>query len=123
MLLSAGVLAFVVGLVHSALGEVLVFRRLRKGSIIPTHGKPLLLERNVRILWATWHIASIFGWGVGAILVYLSQAEFEPISTNYIVQAIAYSMFLSGLLVFIATKARHPGWAGLMGVAVLCWLA
>ncbi len=123
VLFSAGILSFFVGVIHSALGELLVFRRLRKGTIIPTMGKPLLLERNVRILWATWHIATVFGSGIGAILLYLSQAESAPIATTFVVQAIAYSMFASSMLVFIATKARHPGWAGLLGVAVLCWLA
>ena len=123
VLFAAGILSFFVGVVHSVLGEVLIFRRLRKGTIVPTVGKSLLLERNVRILWATWHIATVFGWGVGCILLYLSQIEENPASTNFVVQAIACSMFVSGLLVLIATKARHPGWAGLMGVAVLCWLA
>lgn len=119
----AGILAFVVGLVHSVLGEVLIFRHLRNGNIIPTQGKPLLPERSIRILWATWHIASIFGWGIGVILLYLSQTELEPVLKNQVVQAVAYSMFFSGLLVFVATKAKHPGWVGLMGVAILCWLA
>ena len=63
--LIAGILAFLVAIIHSALGEHLVFRRMRNGTIIPTNGGTLLKERHVRILWASWHIVSIFGVALG----------------------------------------------------------
>ncbi len=31
-------------------------------------------------------------------------------------------MLAASGLVLIGTKGRHPGWAGLLGVAVLVWL-
>ncbi len=120
VLLAAGVLSIFVGFVHSILGEFLIFRRLRDGGIIPTMANPPLLEKHVRILWATWHIASIFGWAVGSLLLRLSFTG--QVEEQIVIHVIAVSMFSSGLLVLIATKARHPGWLGLMGVAVLCWL-
>jgi hypothetical protein len=123
MLTAAGILAIVVGVIHSILGEVLIFRRLRKGTFVPTISKPLLLEKHIRILWATWHIATIFGWGMGAILLLLSQTELDPGVSAFVVQNIAVAMFSSGVLVLVATKAKHPGWIGLMGVGVLCWMA
>jgi hypothetical protein len=30
-------------------------------------------------------------------------------------------MLLGSAFVFVGTRARHPGWAGLLGVAVLIW--
>lgn len=121
ILFSAGVLSIIVGLIHAVLGEILIFRQLREKSIIPTMPANPLRQRNIRILWATWHIASIFGWGIGAVLINLAHAEVEY--STFTIHAIALSMFLSGLLVLIATKARHPGWVGLFGVAVLCWFS
>ena len=56
MLIAAAVLAISVGVIHSVLGELLIFNQMREGSFVPKIGKPLLRERNVRILWATWHL-------------------------------------------------------------------
>jgi len=118
--MSAGLLSILVGLVHSVLGEFLVFKTLREGSLVPTSPAPPLRQRNIRILWATWHLASIFGFAVGAILIHLAMQAQTPF---FIIQSIAVSMFVSSVLVFYATKAKHPGWVGLLAVAVLCWLA
>ena len=120
--LLAGILAIIVGLIHSVLGEVLIFKKLRNGSLIPTKGKPLLRERNVRILWASWHIGTIFGWALGAILLELSFSANSLPANSFLVGFIANSMLASSLLVLIATKAKHPGWVGLLGVAALCWM-
>ncbi|MEM8488050.1 MAG: hypothetical protein AAF564_21045 [Bacteroidota bacterium] len=123
-LLAAAIAAAIVGLVHSVLGEVLIFSRMRSDrQIIPTVGKPLLHERHVRILWATWHIASIFGWALAAVLFSLAQPASEMLLQEVVVHAIAGGMFASGLLVLIATKGKHPGWLGLLVVAALCWLS
>ena len=61
LLLAAAGLALV-GLVHSVLGEVLVFRTLRTHGLVPTAGYPVLRERQVRILWASWHLVTVLGW-------------------------------------------------------------
>ena len=110
LLFSAGILTLTVGLIHSVLGEILIFKHLLNRTVIPTIGKPLLRERNIRILWASWHIVTIFGLALGGILVYLSYSTME-INTNndFIVNLIAYSMLASSALVLIATKAKHPG--------------
>lgn len=121
-LVAAGVLAFVVGLVHSVLGERLVFRRLRKEGFIPTHGGTLLGERHVRILWASWHVLTVVGWGMASILFRLASPQPSVGGTWFVEDAIAVSMLCSAVLVFVGTKARHPGWAGLLCVAVLVWL-
>jgi hypothetical protein len=121
LLLAAGLLSILVGLIHSILGELLIFKKLREDSFIPTLAMQPLHEKSVRILWATWHLASIFGWGIGAILISLSKSNFA--TSDVIIQYIAFSMFFSGVLVLVATRAKHPGWIGLCTVAVLCWLA
>ena len=121
--IAAAVLASVVGLMHSILGEMMIFRRMRKpGRIIPSDGGMLLLGSNVRILWASWHALTVLGWGMAAMLVRLSLPASRAVGDGIIEQSIAISMLASSVLVLIATKARHPGWIGLLGVAVLVWL-
>jgi branched-subunit amino acid ABC-type transport system permease component len=118
---AAAVLAILVGLVHSVLGERLIFRRMRQGGLIPTNGARLIGEGHVRILWATWHVVTIFGWSFAAILFWLGQVA-PSVSHSIVVNAIVIAMSASAVLVFVGTRARHPGWVGLLGVAVLTWL-
>ena len=118
----AAALAFLVGLVHSVLGERLIFRRLRQDGFVPTNGGKLLGERDVRILWASWHVLTVFGWCIASILLWLSLPSSSTSSAWFIEQAVVIAMLAGSALVFIGTKARHPGWAGLLAVAVFVWL-
>ena len=117
----AGTLAFIVALIHSMLGEYLIFKRMRKGTIIPTDGGSLLKERHVRILWASWHIVTIFGCGFGVILLMLSSTQTMESIQVFVINTIIISMFTSSLLVLISTKARHPGWLGLLLISIFTW--
>jgi hypothetical protein len=123
LLLAAGILALVVGTVHSVLGEVLIFGRMRARGIVPTVGAPLLRERHVRILWASWHIVTVFGYAFGAVLLRLAFPAGHETFQLFVENAIIFSMLASAFLVLFATKGLHPGWLGLLGVAVLTWLA
>ncbi len=120
---AAGCLAFLVGLIHSVLGERLIFWRMRQGGFVPTEGGQLLQERHVRILWASWHVLTVLGWGMAAILIWLSLPSSSGEPHTFIARAIIVAMLAGSLLVAVGTKARHPGWAGLLGVAILVWLA
>lgn len=115
----AGILCVLLGMVHSFLGEFLIFKNKRnKGKLVPTKENPELNERHLRIIWATWHLATIFGWCIGAILILIS---LDHNLENYflILQFITYTMFLSSLLVLIGTKGKHPGWIVLLIIGVL----
>ena len=118
-LFAAGCLSLALGLIHSVMGEILIFRRMRNGKIIPTNGHPVLKERHVRILWASWHLVTIFGWGLGVILLRHSLPSSEHTSQLFIEHTILFSMLSGALLVFIATKAKHPGWIVLLSIAIL----
>ncbi|WP_035092867.1 hypothetical protein [Aquimarina macrocephali] len=118
----AGILCFLLGIVHSILGEYLIFNSKRnKGSLVPSKKSEALKERHLRILWATWHLASVFGWGIGAILIKISaeQNELDSTSIGFIIQPIIYTMFLSSLLVLVGTKGKHPGWVVLLIIGIL----
>ena len=118
----AGILCFLLGIIHSILGEYLIFKSKRnKGNVVPSKKSPALKERHLRIIWATWHLASLFGWCIGVVLIHISlnQNAFLVESFDFILQAIMYTMFLGSLLVFIGTKAKHPGWVVLLLIGIL----
>ena len=121
-LAAAAALAFVVALVHSVLGERLIFRRMRQGQLIPTNGGKVIGEGHVRILWASWHALTVFGWLAAAILLWLSLASVPEGVQALLSTLIAIAMLLAALLVLVGTRGKHPGWVGLLGVGVLAWL-
>lgn len=119
-LMIAAALAVVTGLAHSALGELLIFRHVRRGTLVPAQDAPPLRNRNIRILWATWHLATVFGWAFAAVLARLAvepQAALLPLVTGATVAAYA----CGSLLVLVGTRGRHPGWVVLAAVAALTW--
>lgn len=121
-LFSAATLAFIVGLVHSVLGERLIFRRMREAGFIPTNGGRIIGEGHVRILWASWHALTVFGWCIAAMLFWLAQATTRT-DGSFMTGAIVAAMLASSALVLVGTNAKHPGWIGLLGVAILTSLA
>ena len=115
--LSAGVLMVLVGMVHSVLGERLIFSRLRTGGLVPTDGGSHLRERHVRILWATWHFASVLGWAHAFILFYAANTALPA----PVIQALVAAAAAGGVLVLVGTRGQHPGWIALLVVALLVW--
>ena len=105
----AGLIALVTGLVHSVLGEVLIFRHLRSGGVVPAMGAPPLLERNIRIIWATWHLATLFGWVFAGILLRLAFSPHNYSLNELVVSSIGFAYLGGSLLVLIGTKGRHRG--------------
>ena len=115
--LIAAVLTAVTGLVHSVLGEILIFRHLRNGTLVPALDAPPLRERNVRIIWATWHLATLFGWAFAGLLLQLALGR--PMSASLVAGAIVFAYLGGAILVLVGTKGRHPGWVALASVAAL----
>ena len=123
LLTTAAVLAIATGVVHSLLGERLIFRHLRRSSLVPSLPAPPLQARNVRILWATWHLASVFAWALAGLLWQLAREPGAALSARLVLSASAAAFVVSSLLVLVGTRGRHPGWVALGAVGVLSWVA
>ena len=123
LLATAAVLAVATGVVHSLLGERLIFRHLRQSSLVPSLPAPPLQGRNVRILWATWHLASVFGWVLAGLLWQLAKNPGVALSASSVLGASAAGFLVGALLVLVGTRGRHPGWVALGAVGILSWAA
>lgn len=119
----AGILLLIVGAIHSVMGEILIFRQMRVSGIVPTNGAPLLKERHVRILWASWHIVTVFGWALAIIILRLAFPTDDNSFQIFAKHLIIASLLASALLVLFATEGRHPGWLGLAAAAILAWIS
>jgi hypothetical protein len=113
-LLSAGWLTVLIGVVHSILGEARIFRPLRKGGWVPTQGAPLLREFQVRILWGSWHLVTVFGWGVAALLIRMAQPDTAAALRADLAGISGAAMVVAALLVAGATRGKHPAWVALL---------
>lgn len=113
----AGVLAILLGIIHSVMGEILIFNQLRQSSVVPNLAPAPLKQRHINIVWASWHIVSILGAALGLLLILMRNEWLQQ--TIYFKWTIILSMAASGLLVLLATRGRHPGWFVLMLIAVL----
>lgn len=96
LLVIAGYLAIALGLVHSILGERLIFSRWRKTA-------PDMPRQHRGIVWASWHALTLFGAVIGIILIRV------PMDTQTLMMTAAV-MTLAAILVAYGTRWRHPGW-------------
>ncbi len=120
---AAAILLASIGLVHSIGGEMLIFRRLRRGGMVPTLAPSPLRVRHLRILWATWHAVTVLGWALAAVLWRMA----DPVQGRSLLEFVEYTAaaacLAASLLVLVGTRGRHPGWLGLLAVAWLVWQA
>ena len=119
-LIGAAGLTVLIALAHSVLGEQRIFRHLRRaGHVLPTEGGLRLREFQVRILWATWHGLSAMGLGLAAVLLWLAHPAAQAASAGRVEWCVATAFAVTGVLVLVGTRGRHPGWLALFTVTAL----
>jgi hypothetical protein len=116
LLVAAGGMALILGLVHSLLGEVLIFRPLARDAAVQQAGG--FRTRHINILWASWHSVTVFGWGIAALLFWLA-AHAMGSSERVLASGVVMVTLMAAGFVLFATRGRHPGWVGLAGIALL----
>ncbi len=113
MLILAGILSIVLGMIHSILGERMIFKPLRRN---PEHFNSF---RYRGILWASWHLVTVFGGCLGVYLLELGGVKVPGHLTDYIF----WAMLLGAVMVIFGTRGKHPGWIVLLLIAMLIWIA
>ena len=116
LLLIAGCLSLLLGLAHSFLGERLIFVGWRKTP-------PAIPRRHRNIIWASWHIGSFLGFGIGGALIWLSHFPDLIIVLKPALISLVLGFVLSGLIVLYGTRGKHPGWIVLSLIAALTWFS
>lgn len=116
--LAAAAAAFLLGLAHSVLGEMLIFRSLA-AQATQSDGSKLLGRRHLAALRSTWHLATLFGWGLAALFFWMAQPDRSLAGL-----AVAIAAFLTLCAVFwlIGTRGRHPAWIVFLVTATLSYL-
>ena len=118
-LVGAAALVFLIGVVHSWLGELRIFQQLRRGGIVPTGGDPVLRAFQTRILWASWHLVTVMAWSFAALLLWLARPAAQAASGGVVEACIAAALAGGAGLVLWSNRGRHPAWIALLAAAAL----
>lgn len=115
-ILIAAVLCALLGVIHSVLGERLIFARLhahRRGE-----GPHVLSAQRIRVLRATWHLVSLLALSLAAVLWLLAQPDAAGLANDLTIILLG-TFLLAGLYWLLATRGRHPAWVVLLLIAGL----
>ena len=114
----AALLAFVVGLAHSLLGERYILRRLiRRDDLPKLFGETAFTARTLRF---AWHITSIAWWGFAVILLQLADGS---ITARSVELSIGVTFVATGLIALVISRARHLAWLAFLVVGGLALAA
>jgi hypothetical protein len=115
----AGILMILLGLAHSVLGEMLIFRHIRRGKARHAGAIELLPQRRWDALWSSWHLVTLLGIGLGSSLLLIAVAP-EKAPAPYL-SAIAATLAISSVYWFLGTRGKHPAWlvfAAISGILI-----
>jgi hypothetical protein len=119
LLLVGGLLAVLVGIVHSVLGEKLLLGPLfQRGELPKLLGSATFARRTLRF---AWHLTTVLLLGIGSTVVALSQSQLDP-QAAWILRVFAITFAICSLLSVIGARARHFSWWVFLIIAVLLWL-
>lgn len=116
-LLIAGGLSLLLALVHSYLGERLIFARIVKGGLWTPTAIALLPARRWVTLRSTWHLVSLLGCGMGLMLVAMAVPQDNSYRTLEGVLCGTFAVCAAYWL--LGTSGRHPAWIVMLVIAGL----
>jgi hypothetical protein len=115
-LLIAALLTFVIGAIHSWLGE----RRLLCPLLAPDQRQGLLAKAFVRrVIRFAWHLTSIAWWGMGATVAALAMNPPLERQGRLALWAIAATFLVTGALILITSRGRHLAWPVFLAIVAL----
>ena len=117
MLLSAGILTILIGLVHSYLGEKYILMRLFRQPLPKLFGDDTFTKQTLRFVW---HLLTVAWFGLAA-LMFLRHVG-SPSSSNILI-VIATTFAITALTALIASRARHLSWIVFGAISILCYVA
>lgn len=115
----AAVLAFLLGIAHSLLGELLIFRNEMPQAVPIGEDSPKLSRRRLWAIWSTWHLLTLFGWGLAGIFLWMA---FPSADIPTLGAGLAALFVVSAMFWFVGTRRKHPAWIVFLVIAVLLYL-
>lgn len=114
---AAALLTFLIGAVHSWLGEW----RLIGPLLAPEQRQGRLASSAFArgVLRFAWHVTTIAWWGIGAALIALAASAPLDRQGRLVLAIIAVTFLVTGLVTLIAGRGRHLAWPVFLAIAGL----
>ena len=122
LLFLSAILAIALGIIHSILGERLIFKQLRNAQKSDRYPEKLAI-RQLQALWSTWHLVTLFGWAVAGILICFASPISPTAQLDGARLMITVLFSVSTLVWIIGTRGKHPAWIIFLTLALLTYLA
>ena len=115
MLITAALLAFLIGIAHSVLGERYILIRLfRRGNLPRIFGDDWFTRRTMRF---AWHLTTAAWWGFAIMLLVLAGDQVDLRQT--VLLTISAVFFLSSLMAAGFSHGKHFAWPVFLAISVL----
>jgi len=110
----AALLTFLIGIIHSVLGERYILTRLfRRDDLPKLFGSA---EFTVRTLRFAWHVTTVAWWGFAAILILLAQPTLNK-STIGLVIGITFLVHFA--IALLGSRGKHLSWIVFLAIAAI----
>jgi len=115
LLLAAGVLAFITGILHSVLGERFIVGRLMIVEIGRTSERRGFVRHVIRF---AWHLTTVFLFGFAALLLNMAAGLHALLSAKALV---GWTFAAGSILALVSTRGKHFSWIVFALIALLAF--
>lgn len=117
-LLAAAVLAALVAVAHSYLGERYILIRLfRRADLPKLFGGVEFTKQTLRF---AWHITSIAWLGFAGVIAMLGSSP--SVAGRTLALVVSATFGLTGFVALVGSRGRHLSWIVFFAIAALVWL-
>ncbi|MEZ4397970.1 MAG: hypothetical protein R3C71_13765 [Candidatus Krumholzibacteriia bacterium] len=114
----AALLAVLLAVAHSSLGErFILIRLLRRQDLPRLFGSDRFTRRTLRF---AWHLSSVAWLGLAAALVLQAGEDLES-ARERLLLALSLTFLVSGAITALVSRGRHLAWPVFVAVALLAW--
>jgi branched-subunit amino acid ABC-type transport system permease component len=111
----AAALAFVIGALHSYLGERYIVQPiLRRADLPRLMHTDWFFQRTVRY---AWHLTTLLAWSLGALLFYYSRATKDVIA----LEIVSVTFVIAAVYLAIVSRGKHFAWPVFVVIGLLVW--
>ncbi|MEO6065693.1 MAG: hypothetical protein ABIP49_07960 [Lysobacterales bacterium] len=116
----SAILTVLLSVIHSAVGEKLILIPLQHSEGLPAvRGSVRSTRETLRF---AWHVTSVFGLGIAAILFRYARMDELDSGDIFILKTLSLTFLASFIVAIVGSRARHPSWIVFALLSLLTWL-
>jgi hypothetical protein len=102
---------------HSIAGEHSIIGPLQKSDTLPKAGGSMRFTKNT--LRLAWHITSLLGLGIAALLFYYSTFALFDADQTIVLKIMTVTFSFCFILSLLGSRGKHPAWIAFLIASLL----